>query len=376
MKEERVLNVLGQVDPQYISESAPAFQAKKKHPAWIKWGAMAACVCLCVFGAFQLLNPGMGKTADVHHIAAVGEDLYYSVWDKGAYAYDRDTAKITKLSANGLFYETPSGLILYDSAKNEIYRVNENESTLLGTSDIKSVLNDALTSNLLDVRNGFAYWLGEAPGNSIDHVSYLLVRTPLAGGNAETLFVFSDEMIPEAILRGDKLYCYSRVYHGTNSSASSSPDRIYSLDLNTGDKETLFTYGTQNDSVFNDAHFTPDAIVIQTPDALFTLDYEGGEASLLSQQTPSSNAFDYHNGSVYFYTDFPDGEFCRSSFASVNLATKEINELVRITGDNGCSPYTYIEVAVCDDGYYFTDPQKGLFYHSFTDGTDTQIVKG
>jgi len=48
MKEERILNVLGKVDEQYINEADPEIKAKRKAPVWIKWAAMAACLCLVV----------------------------------------------------------------------------------------------------------------------------------------------------------------------------------------------------------------------------------------------------------------------------------------------------------------------------------------
>lgn len=380
-KEERILEVLGQVDEQYISEAAPQFCPKKKRPVWIKWSAAAACVCLCVLGAFQMLNPGMGKAAQVHHIVAVAGDLYYSVWDRGTYHYDRDEGEITKLSEDGSFYEVPSGLMLFNGKENTIYRVEENECILLGTSNVHKVLNDAAYNHLLDVRDGFAYWLGEAADSTAEQIDYYLVRTALTGEESEILFTFSDEIIRKAILRENQLYCYSHTYQTPRNLPDSpdstvpAPDQIYSLNLNTGDIETLFTYDLAEDSAYNNAYFTQDFIIIQKAEGLFVLDYEGGEAVEVSKQIPSTHAIDYYHGCVYFYTDLPEGEFFRTAFVCVDLATKEIKELVQLT-DGGVTRYTYIEAEVCDDGYYFTDPQNGLFYHSFIDGTDRQIVKG
>lgn len=48
MKEERILNVLGQVDEEYIEEAAPAVKRRSKKPGWVKWGALAACLALFV----------------------------------------------------------------------------------------------------------------------------------------------------------------------------------------------------------------------------------------------------------------------------------------------------------------------------------------
>jgi hypothetical protein len=49
MKNERILNCLGDVDENYIAEAAPSAQ-KKHRPIWVKWGAMAACLAVVLVG--------------------------------------------------------------------------------------------------------------------------------------------------------------------------------------------------------------------------------------------------------------------------------------------------------------------------------------
>lgn len=51
MKNERLLNALGKIDEELIAEAAPGNKPLKKkanRKTWIKWGAMAACVCLII----------------------------------------------------------------------------------------------------------------------------------------------------------------------------------------------------------------------------------------------------------------------------------------------------------------------------------------
>lgn len=55
MKEERILSILNQVDEKYIKEAEPMNKTKKKNN-WMKWGAMAACLCLVVVGALTIPN--------------------------------------------------------------------------------------------------------------------------------------------------------------------------------------------------------------------------------------------------------------------------------------------------------------------------------
>ena len=53
MKKEELFNIIGEVDEQKVAAAGMAMNTKKKsRPVWLKWGAMAACLCLVVVGAF------------------------------------------------------------------------------------------------------------------------------------------------------------------------------------------------------------------------------------------------------------------------------------------------------------------------------------
>lgn len=63
MKAKKFSEALGNVRDEYVSE-AIAYQSKEAEPmkktgkkiTWQKWAAMAACLCLVVVGAFNVLN--------------------------------------------------------------------------------------------------------------------------------------------------------------------------------------------------------------------------------------------------------------------------------------------------------------------------------
>ena len=47
MKKEELFNIIGEVDEQKVVAAGMAMNTKKKSkPIWVKWGAMAACLCL------------------------------------------------------------------------------------------------------------------------------------------------------------------------------------------------------------------------------------------------------------------------------------------------------------------------------------------
>ena len=55
MREERMLNLLGQIDNEYILEAAPRKKAGRKK-AWHKWMAVAACLCLIAVSAITMTD--------------------------------------------------------------------------------------------------------------------------------------------------------------------------------------------------------------------------------------------------------------------------------------------------------------------------------
>ena len=52
MRKEELFNIIGEVDEQKVAAAGMAMNTKKSRPVWVKWGAMAACLCLVVVGAF------------------------------------------------------------------------------------------------------------------------------------------------------------------------------------------------------------------------------------------------------------------------------------------------------------------------------------
>ena len=48
MKNERILNALGKINDDMIADAKIGAQAKKTTPQWVRWAAMAACLCLLI----------------------------------------------------------------------------------------------------------------------------------------------------------------------------------------------------------------------------------------------------------------------------------------------------------------------------------------
>lgn len=54
MRKEYFAEVLGDINEKHIAEAR--VERKAKRPVWVKWSAMAACLCLVVVGAFNIPN--------------------------------------------------------------------------------------------------------------------------------------------------------------------------------------------------------------------------------------------------------------------------------------------------------------------------------
>ena len=72
MNRKDLYNGFNEVDDDILERSETAFRSKKK-PVWLKWGAIAACLCLVVSIAIPVLHHkgGSGNQDPVHAIAAL-----------------------------------------------------------------------------------------------------------------------------------------------------------------------------------------------------------------------------------------------------------------------------------------------------------------
>ena len=79
MTNEKLYEVLGDINEKHVNEAREYRKAKK--PVWLKWGAMAACLCLVVVGAFMATNINSGTPNHEDLLAeAVGfqmNDVWY-----------------------------------------------------------------------------------------------------------------------------------------------------------------------------------------------------------------------------------------------------------------------------------------------------------
>ncbi|MDD6035546.1 MAG: hypothetical protein PUC30_05055 [Lachnospiraceae bacterium] len=92
MKKEELYEIMEGIDESFINE-AGTVQLKKKQPMWIKWGAMAACLCLVVVTAFALHNDTGANTIQKWN-AGYSADDYFKYCNTGTGGNSSDSASL------------------------------------------------------------------------------------------------------------------------------------------------------------------------------------------------------------------------------------------------------------------------------------------
>lgn len=103
MRKEEFAEAFGDINEKHIAEARADRKAKK--PVWIKWGAMAACLCLVVGIAIPVLNPkgGPGQDDDLRPLNVIEYN--------GAYYEGIDMAEKNVLDTYNLPHEITSDMI-------------------------------------------------------------------------------------------------------------------------------------------------------------------------------------------------------------------------------------------------------------------------
>lgn len=377
MKTPRIINAMENIDEELISEAVSYTPNKKIIPVWTKFLAVAACFCLCIIGAFKLWNPGMGATMEVRNIAVSGENVYYSVWNEGAFLWNPSMKAPEKLEDDGRFFETDAGLILYSAADDMLWQVNGNNLITIGNAEIQNTLDSPA---LIGIMDDFAYWVGNRIDLPKDNFGMAIVRASLTGGQTEMIVSTTNGGITSCAIRKDNLYY--KVYEEPDARS----EKLYSRNLITNEEKLLTKLDIDVDGISGQIYYTENYIIIVggSSEGIYKMEYEGGEPQLLTDIVPITSAMDEWDGQIYFETAFGENEsyefacgngYYSEEFVSVDLESGKITKIAgfNLGNDNGTTRFTVSELAMTDDGFYFTDPISGLFFHSFKDGTDTPI---
>lgn len=375
MKKPRIADALEYIEDDMITE-AVTYKPEKNRMLWIRWAAVAACLCL--IAAVKIRNPGMGDARQVYNIVADRDSVYYSVYDEGAFLWNPTMKKAQKLAEDGRFFETESGIILYSELEDSLWQVSGNKLSFLGNTHIQDALDSPL---FIGICGDYAYWVGNRRDLEKEEFGMAVVRTSLHNGKAESLIKSENSSISDCAIRGDTLY-----YLLTSSSPQGSIESLYARNVETGEEMRLREMKSGADGISGKLFYGEKYIIMVSGslNGIYKIAYNGGEAQLLTQAVPVSSAIDEHKGKICFATSFGENEseeflsgkgFYRQAVVSVDVESGELSEFkdFELDNDNGTVRYTITELQMADNGFYFVDPHHGLLFHSFADGSDRSI---
>jgi hypothetical protein len=172
MTNEKLYEVLGDIDEKHI-QAARRTTAKAKKPAWVKWGAMAACLCLVIAGSTVLWNQNI-QTPDAGNGGGVTDGT-------GNY------------SVSVAVY--PASETIENVASAEVVSLTESEA-------LSHKLAEHLPQQLPD---GFHYGQGMLYNTAMnDGTQYNMLRVEYISGTIpEQQFIADGEVIPDSEETGD-----------------------------------------------------------------------------------------------------------------------------------------------------------------------------
>lgn len=139
MKKEELFNIIGEVDEQKVAAAGRAMQTKKKsRPIWVKWGAMAACLCLVVVGIYfgTKKHPEHQMMLQYNEVSSVMNSA--PIYSEDIVQAETDITEISELLGYDIDSCFPSAMKSYDFKYYTVTNTDTNEM-LSVTVDAKEV---------------------------------------------------------------------------------------------------------------------------------------------------------------------------------------------------------------------------------------------
>lgn len=381
MKSERILDAVGGINEEAVRDAKAYKKAKPK--GWLKWGAMAACLCLVVAGGLMFLSsedPGgdVGQDMTLYELTLIGDDLYFTDQDGGVFRYTAGTEKPEKLANfRGTLIQTASGLYCTDYQARAFYRVVGAE-----LDKVVQVESGELVPWFIDVVDNYVYWCTSDYVEGIDgdrFTEVMIYRTDIT--SEETEFLFTEPVSihkPEYISQG-------RIYYETYQGV------IKYFDIASGSKHMLndeFDF-SERDIQVRSRFYYDDCMIFHVDEtlydeagtrtgmvlSLYRMPYDAGPVVKLTDIAPDSCDPVRVGDELYYNAMFKTETGGRLAFVSCNIHTGEVVELTEYPEDLSNMAF---ELAVHEEGIYITNPSYsdgGIYFYSHSSGETKLIYK-
>lgn len=99
MNAKQFSDAMSELDPKYVDE-ALNYRKKAKQPGWIRWGAMAACLCLVIAGGAVFLRNGNSAVPNPDYVQIPNPIVEVATVDEMEQYLDFDVPVLNKEAAS------------------------------------------------------------------------------------------------------------------------------------------------------------------------------------------------------------------------------------------------------------------------------------
>lgn len=170
MKKEQLFDIIGEVEEQKILEANKDVSKKKKvQKAWLKWGALAACLCIVTVSIIGISTKKQPLIVELSN----GDEVIFST-NTELYTYSLDIAiadsrDLSESEANAIFGNTDiEAYISFEEGSNEFIILDgkiDGFSISVHRKDIPSCIEiegEESTSNINNIAVTAGYFITEA----------------------------------------------------------------------------------------------------------------------------------------------------------------------------------------------------------------------
>jgi hypothetical protein len=330
MKKERFAQVLGDLDPCYV-EQAREKAVRGERPAWRRWAALAACLCLVLSGALAISRLGRVPTENV-----TTDSVAYGFYLEGAEERLYFPITFEERRQYGLVPEDAAGL-------------SEENRYVITQADLGDYMGTATGCQDETINGSAVYHFASYP----EYDAICIVDTP----DGYAFYTCQWLTVPEEI--GQSFEAVLSVYGLPDSLARTEvlmADERYLSDLEAADSTAIFAIlsGTVNDGLeANERRFAQAWYDAYGNDDVHYSEEEGRCVFRTERTADSIVTWTDEAGNTVTANTNADAH---SIYDQAQALWTEGERLLRITTDKGfqlmLDYFPSIRTVICGDGYY------------------------
>ncbi len=367
---------MGFIDEDLIAGAIEYTRTRKKN-AWMKWAAMAACLCISFVGIIQLIlsksEVNFGADMTVYELTMVEDTLFFVDPKGGVYYFESDLSAPEKLGDfQGTLTKTAGGLYCTDYINNVVYKVVDKELQKL--IEISTKENRAW---FIDSVGDYVYWCTVNSNDGDDISDVRTYRTNTSTGDVQ--FLFSDDTSIHKPQHISNEYIYYQTLNNEIKAYNMISNKIICVnDTFSQSKFDIRDISYYQDCMVIDVDETLSSTVGTSPHiqrCLFRMSYNGKDVVKLTDIVPDVFSPVRVDDTLYYSALYKTETGSHISFVSCDIKNGDVIEITEYPTELSSNAS---EMAVSVKGIYITNPsfsEGGIFFYDCTTGSIKRIYK-